>query len=202
MGNVLYKTSVVLLFIILLPLYILIGVGIVLFSNFPILFLQKRIGKDGKMFIMYKFRTMVHNADTTKKKYQKLNESQGPVFKIRNDPRFTSVGRFLSHTGFDELPQLINVLRGEMAYIGPRPLPIAEAKKLTFWMKEREKILPGIISPAILTGTYHKDFIAWMKSDVAYARNKHAWGDVILFFHFVSFVSKMLVREIFGNVDK
>lgn len=194
MFSLFYRLAVWAIFLFSLPCAITIGLFVVLVSGFPILFRQKRMGKNGKPFIMYKFRTMVPEAEQLQKKYQNRNESQGPAFKINHDPRFTRIGKVLSHTGLDELPQLYNVIRGEMALIGPRPLPVSEAKKLKFWMRERERILPGIISPAILTGTYHKNFDAWMRSDVAYAANKNPWGDLWLFVRFVPFVAKLLVR--------
>lgn len=199
MIRILYRLVILVLLIALLPLFAMVGIFIIISSGFPILFRQKRIGKNGNVFVMYKFRTMLAQAEKFKKNYHRLNESQGPTFKIRNDPRFTRVGRFLSHTGLDELPQLINVLRGEMALVGPRPLPVSEARKLAPWMRERERVLPGIISPAILTGNYHKNFVAWMKSDVAYAKNKHFWGDFLLSFRFVPFIVRMLFRELAGR---
>ena len=188
----------VILFLVSLPLQVIVGACILMFSGFPILFRQKRMGKRGVPFLMYKFRTMVPTAEESKKNYQRMNESQGSAFKIHNDPRFTRIGKLLSHTGLDELPQLFNVLRGEMALIGPRPLPVVEAKKLHPWMRERERILPGIISPAVLTGRYHQDFVAWMKSDVAYAINKSIWTDMILFLRCIPFVVQLFRRAIMG----
>lgn len=161
-----------------------------------ILFRQKRVGKNGRVFTLYKFRTMIRNAEVLQKKYSNKNESTGPAFKIYNDPRFTRIGKFLSHTGLDELPQLWNVVCGDMALLGPRPFPVSEAKKLLPWMKEREHILPGIISPAILTGTYHKDFDAWMKSDVAYAQSKSVLGDAQLLLRCVPFVARLVFRAV------
>lgn len=183
----------------LLPLYIVVGALIVCGSGFPIIFRQKRIGLHGKVFVMYKFRTMVHRADAQQSAYSSENESSGPTFKIHNDPRFTRIGRVLSHTGVDELPQLFNVLRGEMALIGPRPLPVPEARKLKPWMRVRENVLPGIISPAILTGTYHKDFTAWMRRDVLYVQTKNLMGDIALFFRSFSFLGRLFIRSILGT---
>lgn len=186
------------LYAISLPIQAIIAVVIFCTSGQPILFVQQRIGKNGKHFLMYKFRTMTNGAHLEQKKYLKINESKGPVFKIRNDPRFTNIGRFLSHTGLDELPQLYNVIRGDMAFIGPRPLPVAEVKALEPWMHVRHDILPGIISPAILTGKYHKNFNWWMKSDVAYARQKSVQGDIRLVFHFLTFIFRLLWKELFS----
>ena len=148
MVSVLYLLAVVAIFLLSLPVQVIIVVLIMLTSGFPIIFRQRRMGKKGQPFVMYKFRTMVRDAEKAKRNYVSLNESVGPVFKIHNDPRFTLIGKILSHTGFDELPQLFNVLRGDMALIGPRPLPVSEAKKLKPWMHARQQIRPGIISPA------------------------------------------------------
>ncbi len=197
--NVLYRSLIVLVYLVAFPIQAAVAAVIFVTMGAPVFFVQQRVGKNGNVFVMYKFRTMLAQAEKFKKNYHRLNESQGPTFKIRNDPRFTRVGRFLSHTGLDELPQLINVLRGEMALVGPRPLPVSEARKLAPWMRERERVLPGIISPAILTGNYHKNFVAWMKSDVAYAKNKHFWGDFLLSFRFVPFIVRMLFRELAGR---
>lgn len=196
--RVIYSLSIVLLFLVTLPLQMIIALVVFVTSGWPVFFRQRRIGKDGKPFVLFKFRTMVVGAEAKRRKLVGQNESRGPTFKMRNDPRFTPFGKVLSHTGLDELPQLINVLRGDMALIGPRPLPLSEAKKLKPWMRERERITPGIISPAILTGIYHQDFDAWMKSDVAYVHNKSVWGDALLLLRFVPFVVKLLVQGLSG----
>lgn len=163
---------------------------------FPLLYRQQRIGRGGKPFTMYKFRTMVVGADAMQKKLLHRNEADGPVFKIRNDPRFTRMGKFLSHTGLDELPQLVNVIRGEMALFGPRPLPVAEAVKLTKQQQERHRIKPGIMSPWVLDGYHSRPFDEWMKSDIRYVKEKSLWYDLILFGRAMVFVGKLLVREI------
>lgn len=187
-----YRIATAVLFVLSFPLQLVVGVIIALSSGFPVIFAQKRVGKGGAIFTMYKFRTMVKNAEVLKAHYRTRNESDGPTFKIQDDPRFTAIGKLLSHTGLDELPQLWNVLRGEMALIGPRPLPVSEAKRLTPWMRNRHTILPGVISPAILNGNYHKNFVGWMKSDIAYARHKNAWGDAALFLRLLPFGVKLL----------
>lgn len=191
-----YTLAIVILFLLLFPVYIVIGILIVTTSGFPIMYRQQRVGKSGKRFMMYKFRTMTNGAQLEQKKYLKMNESKGPVFKIHNDPRFTGIGKFLSHTGLDELPQLYNVIRGEMAFIGPRPLPVSEVKALKPWMHARHAILPGIISPAILTGKYHKNFTRWMKSDVEYAQTKNLKTDMLLLLRSLRFLIRLLIAEI------
>ncbi|OGG30171.1 hypothetical protein A3A63_00860 [Candidatus Gottesmanbacteria bacterium RIFCSPLOWO2_01_FULL_46_9] len=169
----LYICFIVFLFIVNIPLCLIIALLVILDSGFPVLYRQKRVGKDNRVFTIYKFRTMGLGAEKKQHSLRYLNEANGPVFKIRDDPRFTRVGKFLAHTGLDELPQLVNVIKGDMALIGPRPLPVGEAKKLKPWQRTRHTIKPGIISPAIMTGTYHENFDAWMKSDIEYIKNKN-----------------------------
>lgn len=192
--RILYFVLIGCLYIISLPIQGGIAMIILCVSGWPVFFVQERVGKNGRRFMMYKFRTMRNGAEVKQKQYQRQNESKGPVFKIHNDPRFTGIGKFLSHTGLDELPQLYNVIRGEMAFIGPRPLPVSEVKALKPWMHARHAILPGIISPAVLTAKYHKNFDWWMKSDIAYTKNKTPRSDMSLIVQFVPFVVKLLVR--------
>ncbi|HUD19157.1 MAG TPA: sugar transferase [Patescibacteria group bacterium] len=178
--QVLYRLAVVIVFLIALPVMGLIALFIIFDSGLPILFRQIRVGKNNIHFLIYKFRTMRVGADCEQARLKHLNEANGPVFKIHNDPRFTRIGKFLAHTGLDELPQLINVIRGDMALIGPRPLPVDEAKKLTPRQMKRHVIKPGIISPWILEGYHKQSFEAWMKSDIAYSKEKTFLYDVVL----------------------
>lgn len=164
-------------------------------DGWPVLFIQKRVGKNRKIFSLYKLRTMHRNADIKKKELLDKNEADGPVFKMRDDPRFTKFGTFLSHTGLDELPQLVNIIKGDMAFIGPRPFPIEEEKLLKPWMKKREQVSPGIISPAILSGNYHKNFDAWMKSDVDFA-NKRKKNTFFVFLSAIVFLCKLFAKEL------
>jgi lipopolysaccharide/colanic/teichoic acid biosynthesis glycosyltransferase len=115
---------------------------------------------------------------------------------MRNDPRFTHFGKFLNHTGFDELPQLFNILFGTMALIGPRPLPVQEANKLKSWHHDREKILPGVISPWILEGYHQTTFDAWMKGDIEYTKRKSFAVDTRLFISFVKYWISLIAREV------
>lgn len=183
--------------LLILPLFIIISLIIFLSSGSPVIFKQERIGEKGNIFTIFKFRTMTKDAQKQKIKYLKLNEAQFPVFKIRNDPRFTYIGRFLSHTGLDELPQVFNILKGEMALFGPRPLPVYEYKKLKHWQKKRQNGKPGIISPWILNGYHQQSFDEWMKSDIEYIQNKSPGYDIGLFFKTALFMLKMLFGEIF-----
>lgn len=191
-----YTLAIFVLFLFSLPLQGAMSFLIMVTDGFPIFFRQKRIGKNNKIFTLFKFRTMVGGADRKQQSLRSHNESDGPVFKIHNDPRFTRIGKFLSHTGLDEFPQLWNVVRGDMALIGPRPLPVSEVAKLKPWMQKRHTVLPGIISPAVLSGNYHSDFDAWMKSDVAYAKEKSINGDIKLLFAAFIFWFKLVKRAV------
>jgi lipopolysaccharide/colanic/teichoic acid biosynthesis glycosyltransferase len=191
-----YALGILLFLVFSLPLQVGIAVLILVTSGYPIFFGQKRIGKNGEPFTIYKFRTMKRGSEAQQKGLRNYNEADGPVFKIHNDPRYTRVGKFLAHTGLDELPQLFNVVAGDMALFGPRPLPVSEAKKLTIFQKKRETVRPGIISPAILTGAYHKNFSAWMRSDVQYAQEKTFARDISLCIASVGFLCDLLTKEI------
>jgi lipopolysaccharide/colanic/teichoic acid biosynthesis glycosyltransferase len=194
-----YLIFIFVLCLMALPFQMIFACIIAITSGFPILFRQRRTGKDGKQFIMYKFRTMKRGAEKLQKQLQKQNEADGPVFKIRNDPRFTPFGKFLSHTGLDELPQLWNVLKGDMALIGPRPLPVSEARKLTGWQQKRHAIKPGIISPWVLNGYHSKPFDTWMKSDIAYTKKKSGWYDMALGFQMIPYLGKLFLREVMNS---
>lgn len=185
-----------------LPFHLLISIIILLFYGRPVLFLQKRIGKNGKPFNIIKFRTMYVGAEKLQSRYKNLNEADGPVFKIHNDPRLTPVGRFLRHVGLDELPQLFNVLNGEMSLFGPRPLPVSEARKLALWQKKRHQIKPGIISPWIVNGYHSQSFNDWMKSDLLYISQKSFFFDVKLFYKSLVLLTRFFLREIFTVLGK
>lgn len=192
----LYIIFVSLLFITTSPLLLCVALWISVTSGFPIVFRQRRIGKDGTPFTLYKFRTMRKGAEKEQSTYIKSNEADGPVFKIHDDPRFTPIGKFLSHTGLDELPQLWNVIKGDMALFGPRPLPVAEAKKLSAWQKKRHSIKPGIISPWVFEGYHSRLFNDWMKSDIAYVNEKSFNTDCILLWKTIVFMGKLFIHEV------
>lgn len=198
--TLIHRIFVFLLLLLSLPVALCIALGITLTSGLPVLFQQKRVGQGGRVFTIYKFRTMRKGAQEAQKQFMHRNEADGPVFKIHDDPRFTGIGEFLAHTGLDELPQLINVLKGGMALIGPRPLPVSEAAKLKPWQKERQKIKPGIISPWILEGYHAQTFDAWMKSDIAYTKKKSIPYDLALGGRALAFLVKLLVHEIATHV--
>lgn len=163
--------------VVLSPLFVILFIVVKSSSRGPFLFRQKRMGKDKKTFWIYKIRTMVEGAESLKSKVQGLNEADGPVFKIRNDPRYTVIGKFLSHSALDELPQLINVLKGEMAFVGPRPLPISEANKIPAKYATRFSVLPGMTSSWIINGAHSLSFREWMELDCEYALNRDIFTD-------------------------
>ena len=143
----------------------------------PIIFRQQRTGKGGKRFGMYKFRTMSVNAEELKTKYAHLNELTWPDFKITDDPRITSVGRFLRKTSLDEIPQLLNVLRGEMSLVGPRPTSF-EASTYALWQTERLEVLPGITGLWQVSGRSDVDFNERLRMDIEYIERQSFWFDM------------------------
>jgi lipopolysaccharide/colanic/teichoic acid biosynthesis glycosyltransferase len=194
--RIMYSVFIVILILVILPLMLAVSLVIAVFSGFPIIYRQLRIGKDGQSFTLYKFRTMIHGAEQLKSKYKKLNIAAGPAFKIPDDPRYTRIGKVLSHIGLDELPQLFNVLKGDMGLIGPRPLPADEVRHLTPWQQKRHRIKPGIISPWVLNGYHANSFDEWMRSDIAYIDKKSPWFDMRLTLRTVKFLCRLLVTEI------
>jgi lipopolysaccharide/colanic/teichoic acid biosynthesis glycosyltransferase len=178
------------------PLWIILAVLIPLDSKGAFIFKQKRWGKGKKMFVLYKFRTMVEGAEKLKKRYLHLNETDGPVFKIRKDPRYTRVGKFLAHTGIDELPQLINILRGEMVFVGPRPLPIPEAKAVPKKYQIRFSVLPGITSLWVVKGAHDFSFSKWMQLDAYYIRNKSIFLDLTVMWQTLLLILSSAISQI------
>lgn len=140
-------------------------------------FSQLRTGKGGRRFKMYKIRTMLQNAEELKAKYAHLNELSYPDFKIRNDPRVTTVGRFLRRTSLDELPQIFNVLRGDLSLVGPRPTSFG-AETYSLWHTARLEVLPGITGLWQVSGRNELDFDERLRLDIAYIRNRSFWLDL------------------------
>jgi exopolysaccharide biosynthesis polyprenyl glycosylphosphotransferase len=172
-----------LLIIILFPLFIIIGVLIKLTSPGPIIFRQARVGLRGRQFNMLKFRTMTKNADLEKLNLKSKNEADGPVFKIREDPRVTKIGGFLRKTGLDELPQLFNVLKGEMSLIGPRPPLQSETAQYKRWQLRRLSVKPGLSCFwQIKPDRNNIKFEKWMEMDLAYIDNWSIRLDIIILF--------------------
>ena len=152
-------------------LYLGIAAMIKLTSKGPVLFRQERVGRNGRRFTFYKFRSMVLDADRRKAELQHLNEMDGPVFKIKNDPRVTRVGRFLRKFSLDELPQMWNVLRGDMSLVGPRPPVPSEVEKYESWARRRLSVRPGITCLWQVSGRNSINFQQWMELDLAYIDN-------------------------------
>jgi exopolysaccharide biosynthesis polyprenyl glycosylphosphotransferase len=166
--------------IILSPILLVVAILIRLESKGPAIFSQKRIGLNKKEFKMYKFRSMVQNAEELKEKLAKENEMSGPMFKMKNDPRVTKVGRFIRKTSIDELPQLINVLKGEMSLVGPRPSLPKEVSKFEPWMLRRLSVKPGLTCYWQVSGRNNIDFENWMKLDLQYVNDRSFWLDLKL----------------------
>jgi exopolysaccharide biosynthesis polyprenyl glycosylphosphotransferase len=154
--------------IVALPLFIILSIVIKSVCGRPIVFKQVRNGLNGRKFVMYKFRTMVNGAQEEKERLGYLNEMNGPAFKMRNDPRITRLGKFLRMTSLDELPQLFNILKGEMSIVGPRPPIPAEVEKYEIWQRRRLSMKPGLTCLWQANGRNNVDFDKWMKMDLEY----------------------------------
>ena len=177
--------------ILTLPLFVVIIIGIKLSSKGPIIFTQERCGLNGRRFILNKFRTMVVGAEMRKKELERQNEMQGPVFKIKHDPRIFSFGRFLRKTSLDELPQLFNVLKGDMSIVGPRPPIPIEVEMYEIWQRRRLSLKPGITCIWQVSGRNMIDFDRWMEMDLEYIDNWSLGLDVKI-------ISKTFLVVLFG----
>lgn len=157
--------------IVLSPLFLLLIVAVKLTSRGPAFFVQDRCGLNGRVFRFYKFRTMVVDAEERKAELQHLNEMSGPVFKIARDPRVTRLGSFLRKSSVDELPQLLNVLKGDMSLVGPRPPLPSEVELYNSRQAQRLGIIPGITGLWQVSGRSQlQDFDQWLELDLQYAR--------------------------------
>ena len=154
--------------VLLAPVLVVIALATWLAAGRPIFFAQERVGKNGRRFRLLKFRTMVRNAEQQRAELLPLNEMSGPVFKLTEDPRVTPVGRVLRRWSLDELPQLINVIRGEMSLVGPRPLPVLEQQEIQGWYRRRLSMKPGITGLWQVSGRNEVGFDDWMKMDLRY----------------------------------
>jgi len=185
----------IIILILISPLLLILFLIIKLTSSGPFIFKQKRWGRDKKAFTIYKIRTMVVDAENQRSKIKDQNEADGPAFKIHNDPRYTKFGQILAHAGLDELPQLINIIKGEMAFIGPRPLPVEEARQVQKKYQTRFSVLPGLSSLWVVEGTDHLDFDRWMKLDLEYIKNKSLWYDFIIIIKTVWLLIKLIFKS-------
>lgn len=167
--------------IVLSPIMLIVAVAIKLEDiKGPILFSQERVGYLGKTFKMYKFRSMYVDAEKRLQELQHLNEQTGPVFKIKNDPRITKVGKFIRKTSLDELPQLVNVLRGDMSIVGPRPALPREVKQYNAYQKQRLLVKPGITCIWQVSGRNNIGFDEWVELDLEYIKNQSLGLDIKL----------------------
>ena len=157
-----------------------IALTIRLTSPGPILFRQARVGKGGRLFTSYKFRSMYMDAEDRLAEVRHLNQADGPIFKIRQDPRMTPVGRFLRRTSLDELPQLFNAFRGEMSIVGPRPALMTEVLAYEPWQLERLTVRPGLTGLWQVSGRSDLPFEAMMRLDLEYIRRWSLWFDLWL----------------------
>ena len=164
--------------VVLAPFFAVIAVMIKLTSKGPVFFTQTRLGKNGKPFVVYKFRTMKVGAEFEKEKLQHLNEARGPLFKIREDPRLTKIGGFLRRSSIDELPQLFNVLLGQMSLVGPRPPLPHEFEKYELWQRKRLQATPGITGLWQVRGRSLLPFEEMVKLDIYYLENWSLWLDI------------------------
>ncbi|ALU36980.1 putative undecaprenyl-phosphate N-acetylgalactosaminyl 1-phosphate transferase [Clostridium coskatii] len=164
------------------PIMFVVAVAIKLDSKGPIIFSQARVGKNGKIFKMYKLRSMTHDAEQLLDNLQHKNEMTGPIFKIKQDPRITRVGRFIRKTSIDELPQLFNVIKGEMSLVGPRPNLPKEVAKFTSQQKIKLLAKPGLTCYWQVMGRSSIDFDEWMKLDLKYIKDRSTLLDIKLIF--------------------
>ena len=154
-----------------LPIWIIVSALIKHESSGPVFFSQERVGKNGRRFKMYKFRSMVADAEIMQEKLLHLNEMDGPVFKIKNDPRVTGIGQFIRKTSIDELPQLFNILKGDMSLVGPRPPVPKEVATYGLYEKKRLSIMPGLTCLWQISGRNEVKFEEWMRLDIYYIDN-------------------------------
>lgn len=161
------------------PIFLLTAILIKLTSPGPVFFAQRRLGLNKRVFSVYKFRTMVQGAQEKQAGLEHLNEVTGPVFKIKNDPRITTIGKFLRKTSIDELPQLFNVLKGDMSMVGPRPLPLRDCRGFDKdWHRRRFSIRPGITCLWQVSGRSSVQFERWMELDLEYIDRCSIWLDL------------------------
>ena len=169
--------------ILLSPLLIIVALAIKIEDpKGSIFFSQQRCGKDNKLFPMYKFRSMVSNAEELLEELMEHNEMDGPVFKIKDDPRITRVGKFIRKTSIDELPQLFNILIGDMSIVGPRPAIPHEVAEYSHYHKQRLLVKPGLTCIWQVSGRNSIGFDEWMEMDLEYIEKRNLWMDIKLIF--------------------
>jgi lipopolysaccharide/colanic/teichoic acid biosynthesis glycosyltransferase len=163
-----------------LPLWLLVALAVKLESRGPVLFVDRRVGVGEREFGMIKFRTMVAEAPALQGELEESNEAEGALFKIREDPRVTRVGRVLRRLSLDEIPQILNVLKGEMSLVGPRPLPLRDYRLLEDWHRARYAVLPGMTGLWQISGRSGLSFDDLVRLDFTYLENWSVWLDVTI----------------------
>lgn len=166
--------------VLLMPVLVITAIAIKVDSKGKVIFVQQRVGYNGKKFKMYKFRSMVSNAEELKAGLLDKNEMSGPMFKMKDDPRITKVGKFIRKTSIDELPQIFNVLKGDMSFVGPRPSLPSEVENFEPWMMERLSVKPGLTCYWQVSGRNDIDFEDWMKLDIKYVKERNLLVDAKL----------------------
>jgi exopolysaccharide biosynthesis polyprenyl glycosylphosphotransferase len=174
------------------PLMLMIAIAIKLDDPGPAIYKQTRVGKDKRTFTMYKFRSMHVNADARLEELKHLNEKDGPVFKITNDPRVTRVGRFIRKFSLDEFPQFFNILKGEMSIVGPRPPLVKEVEQYTPYQLRRLNVKPGLTCYWQVSGRSDLSFEEWVKMDIQYIEDRSLWVDFKI-------ILKTIPAVLFGN---
>lgn len=188
---VLDRVLSLILLLFILPLFIVVGILIKITSRGPLFFIQNRIGLNKRLFRLYKFRTMIKDGDQQQTKLEVLNEVVGAAFKIKNDPRVTKIGRILRKTSIDELPQLINVLKGDMSLVGPRPLPVRDYNEFNKdWQRRRFSVRPGITCLWQVNGRHNIPFDKWMELDLEYIDQWNLLLDLSILFRTIPAVLK------------
>jgi exopolysaccharide biosynthesis polyprenyl glycosylphosphotransferase len=175
----------VLIVVVGLPFWIGIAIAIKVGSRGPVLFRDRRVGLNEREFGMIKFRTMYADAPERQERLEAANEAEGALFKLRDDPRVTPVGRFLRRFSLDEVPQVLNVLRGEMSLVGPRPLPLRDYRLLEPWHRKRYLVLPGMTGLWQIAGRSDLSFDDLVRLDFYYLENWSIWLDISILFRTV-----------------
>ena len=171
-----------------LPVYLIVALAIVIDDSGNPFYVQMRTGKNGRKFKMYKFRSMYKDAEKRRAELLSQNEADGPIFKIANDPRVTKVGRFIRKTSIDELPQLFNILKGDMTIVGPRPLPTYEQDACNEYQNQRLLVKPGLTCYTALDKHSEDDFDNWIELDLKYIRERGLLTDLKIIFKTVGVV--------------
>lgn len=160
------------------PIFLIVALAVRLTSRGPIIYTSRRVGLCGRVFNFYKFRSMYVDADARRKELESSNEKDGPIFKMKSDPRITPVGRFMRKYSLDELPQFFNVLKGDMSLVGPRPPLVAEVEKYGDFEMERLSVRPGLTCFWQTMGRSDLSFDQWMQLDHRYLREMSFWVDI------------------------